>query len=147
MRLIQHFIDSVDKQSDLKFIYYLLTTLKLEEYNNDAAVPGLNRNLAHKLKLQIPDLETQRKIADVLSTYDELIENNNRRIEILEKTAEEIYKEWFVRMRFPGHENTKFIKGIPEGWEVKRVGDLGRVETGKHHLQKRRILRWEYNVC
>ena len=108
-----------------------MTTLKLEEYNNDAAVPGLNRNLAHKLKLQIPDLETQEKISDILSSYDELIENNNRRIEILEKTAEEIYKEWFVRMRFPGYENTKFIKGIPEAWEVKRVGDLGRVETGK----------------
>lgn len=91
----------------------------------------LNKTVLEKLKIQIPDLETQKKIADILSTYDELVENNNRRIEILEKTAEEIYKEWFVRMRFPGHENTKFIKGIPEGWEVKRVGDLGRVETGK----------------
>ena len=126
------FIDSVDKQSDLKFIYYLLTTLKLEEYNNDAAVPGLNRNLAHKLKLQIPDLETQEKIADILSTYDKLIENNNRRIKILEEIAEEIYKEWFVRMRFPGHKNTTFEKGIPKGWEVVKVRDLAKkIESGK----------------
>lgn len=80
----------------------------------------LNKTVLEKLKIKIPDLKTQEKIADILSTYDELIENNNRRIEILEKTAEEIYKEWFVRMRFPGHESTKFIKGIPEGWEVRK---------------------------
>ena len=126
------FIDSVDEESDLKFMYYFLSTLNLAEYNNDAAVPGLNRNLAHNLKIQIPDLQTQEKISDILSTYDELIENNNRRIQILEKTAEEIYKEWFVRMRFPGYENTKFIKGIPEGWEVKRVGYLAKFKRGKN---------------
>ncbi len=84
------------------------------------------------LKFIFPNLETQEKIADVISAYDELIENNNRRIEILEKTAEEIYYEWFVRMRFPGHENTKFEKGIPEGWEVKRIGDLGEFKRGKN---------------
>jgi type I restriction enzyme S subunit len=124
------YIDKVEKESDLKFMYYFLQILQLEQYNNDAAVPGLGRTAAHNIKIKIPDLETQEKIANVLSTYDELIENNNRRIELLEKTAEEIYKEWFVRMRFPGHENAKFKKGIPEGWEVKKVGDLANLLHG-----------------
>lgn len=125
------YIDEVDNKSNVIFLYYYLKTLRLEEYNNDAAVPGLNRNLAHGLKVKIPDLKTQEKIANVLSTYDKLIENNNCRIEILEQTAEEIYKEWFVRMRFPGYENTKFEKGIPEGWEVKKLGSLTNVSSSK----------------
>lgn len=85
------------------------------------------------LKYIIPDYPFyyQTKIADVLSTYDKLIENNNRRIQILEQTAEELYKEWFVRMRFPGYEKSKFHKGIPEGWEVRRIKILGEVITGK----------------
>ena len=79
-----------------------------------------NSNFIKKLKISIPDLDTQKKISNVLSSYDKLIENNNSRIEVLEQTAEEIYKEWFVRMRFPGYEQTKFDKGIPEGWKVKK---------------------------
>jgi type I restriction enzyme S subunit len=90
-----------------------------------------DRSFIKKLKIKIPDLETQEKIANILSIYDKLIENNNKRIELLEKTAEEIYKEWFIRMRFSGHENTKFVKGVPEGWEVKRIKDIGKVITGK----------------
>ena len=62
--------------------------------------------------------------AAILSAYDELIENNNRRIAILEKIAEEIYREWFVRLRFPGHEKVKVVKGVPEGWKVKRFRDI-----------------------
>jgi len=126
------YIDEIDEHCDIKFLYYYLKTLKLEEYNNDAAVPGLNRNLAHGLKVIIPNLKIQKKIASVLSTYDKLIENNNRRIQILEQTAEELYKEWFVRMRFPGYEKTKFDKGIPEGWEVKKIKDvIDKLESGR----------------
>ncbi|MGO1372294.1 MAG: restriction endonuclease subunit S [Senegalia sp. (in: firmicutes)] len=117
------------------FLYWILKGKYMYDYVNilasGAAQPDLTHSKFKNIKITIPDLKTQEKIADVLSAYDELIENNNRRIEILEKTAEEIYKEWFVRMRFPGYKDTKFEKGIPEGWEVKRVGDLGRVETGK----------------
>jgi type I restriction enzyme S subunit len=69
-------------------------------------------------------MHIQRKIAAVLSTYHDLIENNNRRIAILEKMAEELYREWFVRLRFLGHEKVKIVKGVPEGWEVKRIGDI-----------------------
>src|SRR5699024_10882067 len=118
------------------YIYYLFSLKSLTYQVASVAYGGANQvnispSTIKKFKMKIPDIETQEKIANVLSTYDELIENNNRRIEILEKTAEELYKEWFVRMRFPGYENTKFDKGIPEGWEVKRVKDLGEVVTGK----------------
>jgi len=78
----------------------------------------------NKLKIKIPPLPIQKKIAAVLSAYDDLIENNNRRIAILEKTAEEIYREWFVRMRFPGHETTAFKKGVPEEWEIIKLNDV-----------------------
>ena len=118
------------------FLFYRLKVEDYKHYCVDNAQGAANQasitlKTIRRFNFTLPNLEIQEKIADVLSTYDELIENNNRRIEILEKTAEEIYKEWFVRMRFPGYENTRFIKGIPEGWEVKRVGDLGRIETGK----------------
>lgn len=119
-----------NKKNNIHFIYYFLKTIDFERFNSGAGVPTLNRNHLNSLKIQIPDLETQEKIADVLSAYDELIENNNKRIEILEKIAEEIYKEWFIRMRFPGHENVKFEKGIPEGWEVKMVGDVAKLVHG-----------------
>ncbi len=107
-----------------EFVGYLVQTdaIVLPAINSMTGASGrqrADRYFIEKLKIQIPDIKTQKKIADILSTYDELIENNNRRIEILEKTAEEIYKEWFVRMRFPGYQNTKFEKGIPKGWKVE----------------------------
>ncbi len=77
-----------------------------------------------QIKIPLPPLPIQRKIAAILSAYDELIENNNRRIAILEKMAEEIYREWFIRLRFPGHEKVKVVKGVPEGWEVKKIKNI-----------------------
>ena len=118
------YIDNVDDCCDMKFLFYYMTLLNLESYNNDAAVPGLNRNLAHKLKIKIPDLPTQQRIADILSAYDDLIENNNKRIALLEKAAQELYKEWFVRFRFPGHETTRFVNGLPEGWNRVKLSEL-----------------------
>jgi len=114
-----------------RFVYYFLVTMHLENFNSGAGVPTLNQNHLHKIKINIPPLPLQRKIATILSAYDDLIENNNRRIAILEKMAEEFYREWFVRLRFPGYENVKIVKGIPEGWEIKKVHDLGSVVTGK----------------
>lgn len=125
------------KSNELKFIYYFLKSCGLESLNSDAAVPGLNRNWVHSLKANIPPLPIQKKIAAVLSAYDDLIENNNRRIEILEKMAEEIYKEWFVRMRFPGFETATFHKGIPEGWGSTTFNDFcRRVTDGTHDTPK-----------
>jgi type I restriction enzyme S subunit len=77
-----------------------------------------------KLPVVLPPLPIQKKIAAILTAYDDLIENNNRRIAILEKIAEEIYREWFVRMRFPGHEKVKFKKGVPEGWDLTPFSKL-----------------------
>lgn len=77
-----------------------------------------------KLPIIVPPRPKQRKIAAILTAYDDLIETNKRRIDLLEKMAEELYREWFVRMRFPGHQNTKFVKGVPEGWEVKPISSF-----------------------
>ena len=66
----------------------------------------------------------QRRIADILSAYDDLIENNRRRMELLEEAARQLYREWFVRLRFPGHEHTRIINGVPEGWERRRFEEL-----------------------
>lgn len=112
------------KDNDPKYVYYYLQLMKLETYDVGASNPTLNRNHLHKLKVQITSLPIQRKIAAVLSAYDDLIENNNRRITILEKIAEELYREWFVRLRFPGHEKVKIVKGVPEGWEVKKISEV-----------------------
>lgn len=120
------------KGNNKRFIYYFLKTIGLEQFNSGAGVPTLNRNHINLLKVKIPKNTIQTKIADVLSTYDKLIENNNRRIQILEQTAEELYKEWFVRMRFPGYEKTKFDKGIPEGWEVTKIGEMATFKRGKN---------------
>ncbi len=89
-----------------------------------AAQQHFNITVAKELKFLLPPRPVQDKIAAILSAYDDLIENNRRRIALLEKMAEEIYLEWFVRMRFPGHEQAKFEKGVPEGWRVERVASL-----------------------
>ncbi len=117
------------KGNDPKFIYYLLQVLHFEKFDAGAANPTLNRNHVHSLKLKVPKKEYRSKIASILSSYDELIENNKQRIKLLEQMAEEIYKEWFVRLRFPGYGTTKFfneegkevphetLEALPEGWE------------------------------
>lgn len=89
-----------------------------------SAQPNANAKDLTSFKFRIPPLSTQQKIADILSAYDDLIENNNKRIALLEKAAEEIYREWFVRMRFPGWETVKFLKGIPEGWSIEKLDNL-----------------------
>lgn len=130
------YIDNIDSQYNMKFLYYYIKLLHLESYNNDAAVPGLNRNLAEKLKISCPDLQTQNRIADILSAYDDLIENNNKRIKLLEQMAENLYKEWFVRFRFPGYENAEFENGIPKGWTIKRMQEFCYVTDGTHNSPK-----------
>ena len=108
-----------------RFISYFLKTLDFASLSAAAAVPGLNRNHLHLLPVHLPPLPTQRKIASILSAYDDLIENNLRRIKILEEMAQNLYREWFVKFRFPGHQHTCFIDSpmgqIPEGWAVKTV--------------------------
>ena len=91
--------------------------------------------------INLPPLPTQRRIASILSAYDDLIENNTRRIAILEETARRLYEEWFVHFRFPGHEGVKMVESeigpVPEGWEVKKLEDYGKIITGKTPSKKR----------
>jgi type I restriction enzyme S subunit len=118
------------KGNDPRFISYFLKTLKLENFDTGSSNPTLNRNHVHKIKVFFPDCNIQKKVAAVTSAYDDLIENNKRRIALLEKMAEEIYREWFVRFRFLGYQKAKFDKGIPKGWEVKSVGDVYKTSSG-----------------
>lgn len=110
-----------------EFICYLLQSLHRSGYMGVFHIQhtGVARFQYSSFKkhtvLKIPDLSTQRKIAAILTAYDDLIGVNKRRIALLEKMAEELYREWFVRMRFPGHQNTKFVKGVPEGWEMRKI--------------------------
>ena len=107
-----------------KFISYMLRTLGLEFQNAAGAVPGINRNVLHKIPITLPPLETQERIAEILSKYDNLIDNNNRRIALLEESIHLLYKDWFVRLRFPGYESVKVVDGVPEGWEVLNLDDV-----------------------
>jgi len=113
-----------------RFVYYLLQTLHRNGYMAVFNIQhtGVSRfqytAFKNHTELCIPDLPTQHKIGAILSAYDELIENNKRRIALLEKMAEEIYREWFVRFRFPGHDKVKIIKGVPHGWQVRTLGSF-----------------------
>ncbi len=113
------------------YYYFSLPYNAVKTIVQQCAQAGIRGTDLSKIRVPYPDLPTQKRIADVLSAYDELIENNNKRIALLEKAAQELYKEWFVRFRFPSHEKAKFVNGLPEGWEVKRIFDYGIVETGK----------------
>ncbi|MCP1663309.1 MULTISPECIES: restriction endonuclease subunit S [Methanocalculus] len=111
-----------------KFAYYFLQTMGFERLDAGASNPTLNRNHIHTLKIKWPPLPTQHKIAAILSAYDDLIENNTRRIKILEEMAQNLYREWFVKFRFPGHEHAQFVDSplgrIPEGWEVMELRNI-----------------------
>lgn len=86
-----------------------------------------------QIYLNVPDIKTQHRIADILSVYDNLIENNQKQIKLLEEAAQRLYKEWFVDLRFPGHENTKIVDGVPEGWRRGLLKELISVNYGKDH--------------
>ena len=119
------------KGNSPKFCFYFLQMMHLENFNAGAGVPTLNQNHLHKLKIKVPaTYDGQEKVASVLSNYDTLIDINTKRIKILEESARELYKEWFVRMRFPGYEQTKFVKGIPEGWKYMRIDENYKTGSG-----------------
>jgi type I restriction enzyme S subunit len=112
------------------FVYYLLSTYAeaVKSIAGGAATPIVNKTSFENIEVVVPPLPTQHKIASILSAYDDLIENNLRRIKILEEMAQNLYREWFVKFRFPGYQHTRFTDSpmgqIPEGWEVKLLGNL-----------------------
>lgn len=122
--------------ADKHFIYYQFLCNNLRYLDTGAAQSQITIENLKQHKTLLPPLTQQKKIVDILSTYDKLIEANNRRIELLEQTAQELYKEWFVRFRFPGYENTKFENGLPEGWKVKRMNEFCYVTDGTHDTPK-----------
>lgn len=126
-----YYVTPKSGESNLKFIYYLLESLPLASLNTDAAVPGLNRDNALRLKIKVPSKPIQDRIAEILSAYDSLLENNRRRIQLLEQSARLLYREWFVHLRFPGHEHVRIIDGVPEGWEKSTVGEKVVLNYGK----------------
>lgn len=120
-----------------KYIYYQLRSPYigrwLEQISIGATMPSINTGLLSGIEMYLPSLEIQRRIADILSAYDDLIENNRKQIKLLEEAAQRLYKEWFVDLHFPGHEHTKIMDGVPEGWKKRLLGDIVEVKYGKDH--------------
>lgn len=118
-----------------KYIYYQLRSPYigrwLEQISIGATMPSINTGLLSGIEMYLPSLEIQRRIADILSAYDDLIENNRKQIKLLEEAAQRLYKEWFVDLRFPGHEHTKIVDGVPEGWEESGLSRIAEFKRGK----------------
>lgn len=136
-RVNQHvsIIRADERVLNSKFALYAINSASLKQGLFNLAMTGATREALTKsdienFHLPVPKISIQKKIAAILSSYDELIDNNQRRITLLEKMAEEIYREWFVRFRFPGYQNAEFEKGIPKGWNVKKIGDLFNTSSG-----------------
>ena len=124
----------IDKTiANYEFIYYLLCTKynKLISLKNGGAQANLNAKIIKDLNVEIPVITIQNRIAEILSRYDSLIENYQKQIKLLEEAAQRLYKEWFVDLRFPGHENTKIVDGVPEGWEKKKLIDFTNIVMGQ----------------
>lgn len=120
-------IESLDERIlSIKFLYYSLRQVlgHFQSASIGAATQYLTKSLLNNFQVLLPPTRTQQQIADILSAYDELIENNNRRIKLLEESSRLLYQEWFVRFHFPGYEHTRIVDGVPEGWKPKTLGDL-----------------------
>lgn len=122
------------KGNNERFVALLLESMNLAQHDGAAAVPGLNRNQLHTVPVRVPDRAGQDKIAVVMESLDDLIENNRRRVEMLEEMARAIYRKWFVRFRYPGHEDVPLVDSrlgpIPDGWSTPRLADLVRTQYG-----------------
>lgn len=117
-----------NKKAVPKYVFYHLQEEKtrgwIEKHAIGATMLNLNTSILSNIPLRIPRLDVQKKIATILSRYDSLIDNYQKQIKLLEEAAQRLYKEWFVKLRFPGHENTKIVDGVPEGWEKKKISDI-----------------------
>mgnify|MGYP004623159795 CR=1 FL=1 len=123
------------KVADSKFIFYYLQQASaidwIEKHAIGATMLNLNTGILATVPIMLPSLPTQRRIASILSAYDDLIENNRRQIKLLEEAAQRLYREWFVELRFPGHESVKVVDGVPEGWMKVCLKDICETKTGK----------------
>jgi len=130
-----HIVRAIPGIAEDYFIFAWFVQANISGYITGAAQPKLTQENLKRIALRLPPLPTQRKIAAILSAYDNLFENNTRRIRILEEMAQAIYREWFIHFRYPGHENVSMVESelglIPEGWEVVRLGNLIEFKKGK----------------
>lgn len=120
---------SVDREkADPQFIFYQLQKAETIGWVINHAVGStmlnLNTSILSAVPIDVPEIETQRKIVKILSSYDSLIKNNQKQIKLLEEAAQRLYKEWFVDLRFPGYEDVEVVDGVPEGWKKEHIGDL-----------------------
>lgn len=123
------------ENTSIDYLYYLFSSRAIKENIVTRAYGAANQvNISPtaigNIKWDFPDKEIQEKIGEKLNVFDELIMKNNKRIKLLEQMAENLYKEWFVRFRFPGHENVEFENGIPKGWEIVKFSDIANVLSG-----------------
>ena len=126
---------------DNEYVYYavknILPNIKMLDSGTASGRENVSKSAFSKMQILIEDnIITQRRIATILSRYDSLIENYQKQIKLLEESAQRLYKEWFVDLRFPGHENTKIVDGVPEGWEKKCLGDIFTFVRGKSYTSK-----------
>ena len=131
---------------------YLFYALKANQFSTYCVLRGqgaanqasITLDTIFRFKFKVHNFAEQKRIADILTTYDNLIENNNKRIKLLEQMAENLYKEWFVRFRFPGYENVEFENGLPKGWEILRANQLFDITIGK--TPDRKIFEYFSNI-
>lgn len=124
-------VDVNEERDDKLYCYYMLQTLRLNNFAGGSAQPLITQTILKKLVCPRPSLNQQQQIAKFLSSYDDLIENNRKQIKLLEEAAQRLYKEWFVDLRFPGHEETPIVDGVPAGWERKRADTFFEITIGK----------------
>lgn len=128
-------IRAKENKVDQRYLYQLIKSDyqrdKIQGYITGSAQPQLPIKNFSQIEVPLPPIKIQKQIADILSAYDDLIENNHNQIQLLEEAAMRLYKEWFVSLRFPGHETTKIVDGVPDGWVIRTVKEIGEVITGK----------------
>lgn len=140
-------IDS--EKADSRFVFFQLqhpdTIGWVEKHAVGATMLNLNTTILSSVPIRLPALEIQKRIADILSAYDDLIENNQKQIKLLEEAARRLYKEWFVDLHFPGHENTKIVDGVPEGWSRTNINEILTFHRG-YDLTKNEMKAGRYPV-
>jgi type I restriction enzyme S subunit len=129
------YLEPKNPSLDLRWAYYQLRNFDINHLDSGSAIPSTSREAFYEIPVEVPPPDVQKKVAGILSAYDDLIENNTRRITILEKMAKVVYQEWFEHFRFPGHTQSDLVTSeiglIPQGWSIKRLCEFGRVVTGK----------------
>ena len=125
---------------DSRFLYYVMLSRDFYMQADTVAIGAAQRTISltalRNMEVELPSMEIQHRIASILSRYDSLIENYQKQIKLLEEAAQRLYKEWFIDLRFPGHENTKIVDGLPEGWTPSQLGQLVEFKRGKTITKK-----------